>query len=278
MARVKLACRNSSKMPMERMFEMKKKLHVISFAVEGEQQINQGHGGPDEPGDEDDKDNDDEPDDLDDQNDNFIMDTDVQAVNTPRTQNTSAGSKTFDSQKAKTVPCYQKNQQDVDQKTQLELDMTCLQNTTLDTSEIHTTHPDIDILSDANVVLDASPRNVGELTQPDQQSQWEQLRKLAQDFTGHDYCKMLREMEMDDNSESDEENSEAFDKMLLMNSTKRNLIPELEECSESPKPERDASFTKVAAQPPNHVKPKKQKWGLNLYWIDLEGMLEITGL
>jgi len=114
--RVKLACRNSSKIPMEIMFEMKKKLYVISFEVEGEQQINQGHGGPDEPGDEDDKDNDDEANDLDDQNDNFIMDTDVQAINTPRTQNTSAGSKTFDSQKAKTVPCYQQNQQDVDQK------------------------------------------------------------------------------------------------------------------------------------------------------------------
>jgi len=63
---VKLACRDPSKIPAERLFEMKRKLFVISMLVEGEQQVNMGNGDnkPDKP-DDDETNDDDEADDLD---------------------------------------------------------------------------------------------------------------------------------------------------------------------------------------------------------------------
>ncbi|KAG2615578.1 hypothetical protein PVAP13_3NG051100 [Panicum virgatum] len=58
--RVKISCRNPSKIPLERLFEMKKKLYIIAFTVEGEHHSGQIPSDPDEPGDNDDKENDDE--------------------------------------------------------------------------------------------------------------------------------------------------------------------------------------------------------------------------
>jgi hypothetical protein len=34
--RVKIACRNFSRIPQERVYEMNKKLHIVSFTVEAE--------------------------------------------------------------------------------------------------------------------------------------------------------------------------------------------------------------------------------------------------
>ena len=63
--RVKLACRDPSKIPTERMFEMQRKLYTISLVIEGDEQLK--GGGPSNPDypDNGDDDNDDEADDLD---------------------------------------------------------------------------------------------------------------------------------------------------------------------------------------------------------------------
>ena len=76
MVSVKIACRNPSKVPLERLFEMKKKLYAIAFTMEGDHLSTQEPGDPDESRGNDDNKNDDEADDLDDQNDNSNMETD----------------------------------------------------------------------------------------------------------------------------------------------------------------------------------------------------------
>ena len=64
-ARVKIACRNPAKIPRERLFEMGKKLFLVSFTVEdfvqelGKQETGDDGDNPD------DEENDDEVDDLD---------------------------------------------------------------------------------------------------------------------------------------------------------------------------------------------------------------------
>ena len=86
-----------------------------------------------------------------------------------------------------------------------------------------------------------------------QHSQWEQLRVLAQKFSGQDCCQLLRDLEMDDSGYSDEEKSEdAGDKILLIQATKRNLLSELDCC---------VSSTKDTDQPIKQTMPKKQKRG-----------------
>jgi hypothetical protein len=79
---MKIACRNSNKIPHERLFEMKRKLYLISIVVEGLEQ--EGDNGKDGDSDDDDRNPDnndgenfDEADDLDDLPD--TMDTDKQA-------------------------------------------------------------------------------------------------------------------------------------------------------------------------------------------------------
>ena len=123
--RVKISCRNPSKIPLERLFEMKKKLYIIAFAVEDEHHSSQIPSDPDEPRDNDDKENDDEADDLDGQSDNNIMDSDPRS-NVPLGKQKSVGS--FGSrpsgQNAKTGSEYQLSQQNLDQRNQMKLSMT----------------------------------------------------------------------------------------------------------------------------------------------------------
>jgi hypothetical protein len=73
--RLKIACRNPRRIPQERLFEMAKKLYLVSILVEGlEQGEGSGHEGD---SDDDDTNNNDGADDLDDLPD--IMDTDKKA-------------------------------------------------------------------------------------------------------------------------------------------------------------------------------------------------------
>lgn len=59
MVRVKVACKNSSKIPPERLFEMNKKLFLVSFTVEGEE-FQAGNNGDENGGDDGDNDDGDE--------------------------------------------------------------------------------------------------------------------------------------------------------------------------------------------------------------------------
>jgi hypothetical protein len=54
MVRIKIACKDASKIPKKRMFEMRKKLYVIQFKVEGEHELQGGAGGSNDGSDDDD--------------------------------------------------------------------------------------------------------------------------------------------------------------------------------------------------------------------------------
>lgn len=64
---MKVACSDITKIPSERLYEMNKKLHIVSFIVEIENGNGNGKNGDDgDGGDDEEKDNDEKADDLDD--------------------------------------------------------------------------------------------------------------------------------------------------------------------------------------------------------------------
>lgn len=62
--RVKVSCKDPSKIPAERLYEMDRKLFVVDFEVKKEEDIGQTGNGGDNGGDDDKLDNDDDADDL----------------------------------------------------------------------------------------------------------------------------------------------------------------------------------------------------------------------
>ena len=82
------------------------------------------------------------------------------------------------------------------------------------------------------LAADTLPKAQTESPDSEQKSQWEQLRKIAQDFTVHDGSKLLKELEMGTDSESDgDELMDDEDKSLLLTATKRNLLDDLDSCA-----------------------------------------------
>ncbi|KAG2600013.1 hypothetical protein PVAP13_5KG657807 [Panicum virgatum] len=230
--RVKLACRNPAKIPMERLFEMMKKLYLISFVVEGEiKQSSMGDNPDDHDNDEDKKDKDDEADDLGgDPTEDSNMNTDRRTQQTPNSRESgAAGSIATDgSHKTKKVPCFHESQEDLIQKQQLQCDMS------LGEKSIATTSDPYLLQSESEFKLPEPDQsiNVSAAINSEQQSQWEQLRKLAIKFTAPDGAKLLKDMEMEVDSESDDDELVIEkEKVLLYASTKRNLLDELERCA-----------------------------------------------
>ena len=88
--RVKLACRDPSKIPAERLFDLKQKLYGLSFVVECDK-LEQKNDNPPEDHDKKDDDEDDEADDLDDDpsKDNHM---DTENFHEPSTNNANGGS------------------------------------------------------------------------------------------------------------------------------------------------------------------------------------------
>jgi hypothetical protein len=80
--RVKIACRNPCKIPLERLFELDKKLYLVSILVEGFEQEDDSRSGKGDDGDQGDDEDGAQDDDFDDLDDEQDMETDKSVQNT----------------------------------------------------------------------------------------------------------------------------------------------------------------------------------------------------
>jgi hypothetical protein len=92
--RIKIACRSPDKIPRERLFELDKKLYLVSISFEGVEHQGVGNSGGNGDGDDPDGDDeegrsDDDYDDLDDPQD--LMETDKQTSNITNNKSTGGG-------------------------------------------------------------------------------------------------------------------------------------------------------------------------------------------
>ncbi|KAG2542722.1 hypothetical protein PVAP13_9NG657433 [Panicum virgatum] len=274
--RVKLACRDPSKIPAERLFEMKRKLFVISMLVEGEQQMKMGNGDnkPAKP-DDDETNDDDEADDLDPEPE---KENQMETEGTPQTNPmSSTHSRNGEQQKSNTqkfryIPCLDSHQDKI-QAAQVREELTKKEagNIYIDHTfagsvqkslanhqdvaqqmlykmEASTHHKQNGTSLESNVQI-TDLFNSDQVSNSESHSKWAQFRELAKEGECN---RFLKEMEMDYLSESDEE--EMTEKsnldMSFLTNTKRNLTAELENCvdtTEVMKLEQD-----------QQAKPKKQ--------------------
>ncbi|RLN33988.1 hypothetical protein C2845_PM03G08240 [Panicum miliaceum] len=94
----------------------------------------------------------------------------------------------------------------------------------------------------------------------EEMSRWEKFKQLAfEDLSKSEDTNFLREMELGEEDSEHESYSEikektTAEKLLIYTFTKRNLIPELEECVDTQKHNQNQGQ-------PEKNKTKKQKWG-----------------
>ncbi|RLM75586.1 hypothetical protein C2845_PM15G19100 [Panicum miliaceum] len=255
MVRVKIACRNPSKVPKERLYEMNKQLYLVSFTMEDVEQdppitghANDGDGPDDE--------DDDDADDLDPENkDNLDMDLDGNRSESvlPKSANLNRKGNDTPRQGSKTVPvvevpvmiaqdCLNENNDNIDQESQIRFIMSTSEGE-MDKAAVHTEN-----------CLDGSS---------EQHSKWLAFKEkiVEEEVSASECSQFLRNMELVDSEEEEElENTEDMVPMQNLEMLGRNLLHDFEDCQE----ETEAVPQLSSDKPPeeNVSKPKrKQQWG-----------------
>ncbi|TVU42393.1 hypothetical protein EJB05_08795, partial [Eragrostis curvula] len=266
--RIKVACRDPSKIPMERIFEMNKKLYYVYFEVEDAEQTVTGRDDKNDGGPGGDDDADEDFDGLGEESGSKPMDTENGSAQNESSKNQKQKANPSTAPKgSKTVGLQPTMEDDVEEfltgahlfqeeqvAVTINLDETQSGPDKDDASNIEKKEVEMMQTSQQKAIQDAT-ESYPEQLDSSQKSKWLEFMEQGDEENSVSRCtQLLRNMEMvqsDTESEKEEEERHFLSKeMIEQMSAKRNLFDELNKCADE------------EVQPKESKKQKKEKvWG-----------------